>query len=702
MRETAMRNFAIIAAMTMFTVCGFSQASRSVPNAGTTGTTLNSLATVGSGTSGAYTAVIATTSNTSVQTYIVVAGAGTSGITALAFGGQALCTMDSNIGSAAAGDFVIASTTTGGDCHAQSAAPSNGVWVVGYLDSASTTSGSTASVNVNSGFYNAATGTVTSIAVTTANGVSGTSSGGSTPSLTISLGAITPSSVASTGGVSGTTLNLCADTSGSSTAQSCTTTPATFTVTTGSCFTYTTTTTNSGTGLTVNPNSLGAKSIAIPGSSGWTTTLTASIIPANKPLLACYDGTNIDVQQTGTSASGGGLPTGTTGQTVYYASGGTTGTATSGILVGATSGALSGAGVGIGGLEFGAAPVFFDTYGPAGGVTFNGSCSSATTTSCAINNSSSLLDPNGGVLFAGYGDGGNDGELIHYSAATTTTLTFASGGRGYWGSTAQTHGNSVPLYLVTYALIDSATTLPYKITLQTGAEINGFGGSNTIWTNSLPSGPGYYSDNTPFFVGGQISLNNISNNKDYIEIGNGGLGAGSFGSTNASGNFTLATCGNALCYSIATQTIATTATLTALTNVTTPTQPANTTTAAAGTGGVYSSRCHVIWSQATGGTISFAVNLSAAVTRLDVTEVDYDGAAGIVASSFVKQNVTASGTSTAIGTVTPSAFGTVYFSDFTLTMNSGTNAAAVQLYAESSSNLDTLSVYPGSGCSAWN
>jgi hypothetical protein len=72
------------------------------------------------------------------------------------------------------------------------------------------------------------------------------------------------------------------------------------------------------------------------------------------------------------------------------------------------------------------------------------------------------------------------------------------------------------------------------------------------------------------------------------------------------------------------------------------------------------------------------VHLGAAVTRLDVTGVDYDGAAGIVASSFVQQGVTASGTGSAIGTVTPSAFGTVYFSDFTLTMNPGkTNSPAV-------------------------
>lgn len=94
----------------------------------------------------------------------------------------------------------------------------------------------------------------------------------------------------------------CADVSASGTAQSCTTSPS-FTPAANDCVLYTTTTTNSGVGLTTNINALGAKSIAIPGASGWTTTLTASIIPANKPLLLCYDGTNWNVQQTGTAAS---------------------------------------------------------------------------------------------------------------------------------------------------------------------------------------------------------------------------------------------------------------------------------------------------------------------------------------------------------------------------------------------------------------
>ena len=83
-------------------------------------------------------------------------------------------------------------------------------------------------------------------------------------------------------------LPVCADTSGSGTAQSCTTSPS-FTPAANACVIYTTTTANSGTGLTLNINSLGAKSV-----SKWlysTTTLAAGDIPANDPTLLCYNGT---------------------------------------------------------------------------------------------------------------------------------------------------------------------------------------------------------------------------------------------------------------------------------------------------------------------------------------------------------------------------------------------------------------------------
>ena len=105
--------------------------------------------------------------------------------------------------------------------------------------------------------------------------------------------------------VTGFMPQLCADTSGSGTAQSCTT-GNTFTPQTGNCIVYSTTTANSGTGLTVNVNSLGAKSVAVASSSGWTTTLVASSsVAANKPMHLCYDGTNWNASGTGYQAAGG-------------------------------------------------------------------------------------------------------------------------------------------------------------------------------------------------------------------------------------------------------------------------------------------------------------------------------------------------------------------------------------------------------------
>jgi hypothetical protein len=63
-------------------------------------------------------------------------------------------------------------------------------------------------------------GTVTAIGVTTANGVSGTSSGGATPNLTITLGAITPTTITMSGALSGaTTISMSGALSGGTTAD---------------------------------------------------------------------------------------------------------------------------------------------------------------------------------------------------------------------------------------------------------------------------------------------------------------------------------------------------------------------------------------------------------------------------------------------------------------------------------------------------
>jgi hypothetical protein len=83
--------------------------TNSVPNASTTGTTVNSLTKLSSGT-----AVIAATADTSGVIGVTVSGAGTSGNALVAVSGLVPCAFD---GTATAGDYVAISSTTGGDCH---------------------------------------------------------------------------------------------------------------------------------------------------------------------------------------------------------------------------------------------------------------------------------------------------------------------------------------------------------------------------------------------------------------------------------------------------------------------------------------------------------------------------------------------------------------------------------------------------------
>jgi hypothetical protein len=106
------------------------------------------------------------TGDINTQTYIVQRGGATSGFAQYVSGGQGLCTMDAN-GSNTRGFYVIASTGTAGQCHAQSAAPSVGIWVIGQMIANSTSVGASAAVNVDGYFYvasGAGTGTVTNIA----------------------------------------------------------------------------------------------------------------------------------------------------------------------------------------------------------------------------------------------------------------------------------------------------------------------------------------------------------------------------------------------------------------------------------------------------------------------------------------------------------------------------------------------------------
>ena len=106
---------------------------------------------------------------------------------------------------------------------------------------------------------------------------------------------------------------LCADTSGSGTAQSCTTTP-TFVPHVGNCIAYTTTT-ESGSSLTLNMNGSGAYGVQIPSPSGWVGVYAAGQIIPGTPYIACYyvngeEGPLWNVQQQGTIGSGPTIQTG--------------------------------------------------------------------------------------------------------------------------------------------------------------------------------------------------------------------------------------------------------------------------------------------------------------------------------------------------------------------------------------------------------
>jgi hypothetical protein len=125
---------------------GLLNGARAIPatNDTVTGTQLNRPAIINS----AGNAIVANAANTTVPTYIVTGGPGITGNAALATAGVAACFMDSSIISGAGGMYVINSPTTNATCHAQSAAPPAGSWVIGYLWDSSTSSGNTSRVIV--------------------------------------------------------------------------------------------------------------------------------------------------------------------------------------------------------------------------------------------------------------------------------------------------------------------------------------------------------------------------------------------------------------------------------------------------------------------------------------------------------------------------------------------------------------------------
>lgn len=98
-----------------------------IPNASSTGTTLNKIAKF---TGAPSTAVIATTSDTVGIIGVVAGGAGTTGSAQIAIAGQVSCVFD---GATTAGHFVIVSTTVSGDCHDTASVDPAAVAIIGNV-----------------------------------------------------------------------------------------------------------------------------------------------------------------------------------------------------------------------------------------------------------------------------------------------------------------------------------------------------------------------------------------------------------------------------------------------------------------------------------------------------------------------------------------------------------------------------------------
>lgn len=134
-------------------------------------------------------------------------------------------------------------------------------------------------------------GTVTSVSVTTANGVSGSvATATTTPAITLTLGAITPSSEAVSGNSTVTGLeNGCID-AGANDTYACNPSPVVGSYVTGAHYRFKANTANTG-AATINVNSKGALTI-VKMAGGITTALADNDIRAGQWVDCTYDGTN--------------------------------------------------------------------------------------------------------------------------------------------------------------------------------------------------------------------------------------------------------------------------------------------------------------------------------------------------------------------------------------------------------------------------
>jgi hypothetical protein len=131
-------------AKTSFNSVLFGRNDFEIPNDSATGTVINQLAVFN--TSSPSQAVLASTASTNGVIGVVQANPGKSGNAVITWRGYAYCSFDN---ATTAGDAVIASSTTAGDCHDTGSAAQPSAQLIGYVDVTNATSGQTNGMRVS-------------------------------------------------------------------------------------------------------------------------------------------------------------------------------------------------------------------------------------------------------------------------------------------------------------------------------------------------------------------------------------------------------------------------------------------------------------------------------------------------------------------------------------------------------------------------
>lgn len=409
--------------------------------------------------------------------------------------------------------------------------------------------------------------------------------------------------------------------------------------------------------------------------------------PSGLAVPSCSGASNALIWTSGTGfgcntiSGGGGLPSGTTGQGIFYATGGTTGTATSDII---HTGATAGSPLGFNNPTPLSTFDFIGTYshlgaGPTTNTTTNGSLTNVATSVTVV--STTGYPPSGYLLI---GSNNFAPEIVSYSTITSGTV-FGGLVRSLFGTTAANpQATAANVLLIETIQNDNTTSSPAYLKIWKGGSYcfpstNNLINSSTVGTGNFGCGNSIYANS--FAVGGG------SNGASISPGGAGGIQFANSSSTaigllNNAG--LLTTTGNSVALITATTITATSLTTTGLVL---PSVPISTT---------IHGHCSIIWEQNTVvGTVQFGIGASNAPTDLWVMNKVFPGSTVVPAYTTITTSTTTAISATSI----PGATATGYSDDIDFTLiTGGTNPVVLTIYGLTSVGTSALVIEPGSSC----